>query len=38
MGSDVHYYYDDGHLVAEACARLMDSAYNDVTLPSPFLK
>ena len=38
MGSDVHYYYDDGHLVAQACAVLMDSAYNDVALPSPFLK
>ena len=37
MGSDVHYYYDDGHLVAEACAKLMDSAYHAVTLPSPFL-
>ena len=37
MGSDVHYYYDDGHLVAEACAKLMDSAYHTVTLPSPFL-
>lgn len=37
MGSDLHYYYDDGHLVAQQCARLMDSAYNAVTLPSPFL-
>lgn len=38
MGVDLHYYYDEGHLVAQACAQLMDSAYNAVTLPSPFLK
>lgn len=38
MGSDLHYYYDDGHLTAEQCARLMDSAYLSVTLPSPYLK
>lgn len=38
MGIDIHYYYDDGHLVAQACTQLMDSAYNTVTLPSPFLK
>ena len=38
MGTDLHYYYDDGHLVAQECARLMDSAYNTVTLPSPFLR
>lgn len=37
MGSDLHYYYDDGHLIARECARLMDSAYHAVTLPSPFL-
>lgn len=37
-GMDLHYYYDEGHLVASECARLMDSAYNAVTLPSPFLK
>ena len=38
MGTDLHYYYDDGHLVAQACAQLMDSAYHAVTLPSPYLK
>lgn len=38
MGSDLHYYYDDGHLIASACARLMDSAYTAVTLPSPYLR
>ena len=38
MGSDLHYYYDDGHLIAQECARLMDSAYHAVTLPSPYLK
>lgn len=37
MGTDLHYYYDDGHLIARECARLMDSAYQAVTLPSPFL-
>lgn len=37
LGSNVHYYYDDGHLVAQQCARLMDSAYNTVSLPSPYL-
>ena len=37
MGSDLHYYYDDGHLIARECARLMDSAYQSVTLPTPFL-
>ena len=37
MGSDLHYYYDDGHLIASACAHLMDSAYAAVTLPSPYL-
>jgi len=37
LGSNVRYYYDDGHLIARECARLMDSAYNTVTLPSPFL-
>jgi len=36
--TDIHYYYDDGHLVAQECAHLMDSAYNEVTLPSPYLK
>ena len=38
MGSNLRYYYDDGHLIAQQCARLMDSAYHSVTLPSPFLK
>lgn len=38
MGTDLHYYYDDGHLVAQQCALLMDSAYHAVALPSPFLK
>ncbi|MBR5684777.1 MAG: hypothetical protein IKX18_01325 [Muribaculaceae bacterium] len=38
LGSNLHYYYDDGHLIAAECARLMDSAYHAVTLPSPFLK
>ena len=37
MGNDLHYYYDDGHLIASQCARLMDSAYHAVTLPSPYL-
>lgn len=37
MGSDLHYYYDDGHLIARACAQLMDSAYAAVSLPSPYL-
>lgn len=39
MGSDLHYYYDDGHLIASQCARLMDSVYhNTASLPSVFLK
>ena len=38
LGSDLHYYYDDGHLIAAECARLIDSAYHDVALPSPYLK
>lgn len=37
LGSDLHYYYDDGHLIAQQCARLIDSAYSEVSLPSPFL-
>ena len=36
LGSDLHYYYDDGHLIAQECARLIDSAYHDVSLPSPY--
>lgn len=37
MGTDLHYYYDDGHLIASQCARLMDSTYHHTaTLPSPF--
>ena len=38
MGSDLHYYYDDGHLIASQCARLIDSAYHAASLQSPFLK
>ena len=38
MGTDLRYYYDDGHLISSQCARLMDSAYNAATLPSVFLK
>ena len=37
LGTDLHYYYDDGHLIARECARLMDSAYHAVSLPSSFL-
>ena len=37
MGGDLHYYYDDGHLISSACVHLMDSAYAAVTLPSPYL-
>ena len=37
MGSDLHYYYDDGHLIARECARLMDSAYHAASLPPSFL-
>jgi len=37
-GSNIRYYYDDGHLIAAECAHLMDSAYNMVSLPSPYLK
>ena len=36
MGYDLHYYYDDGHLIASQCARLMDSAYQAVALPAPY--
>ena len=38
LGGNIRYYYDDGHLIAAECARLMDSAYNTVSLPSPYLK
>ena len=38
LGSDVHYYYDDGHLISRECGHLIDSAYNAVSLHSPFLK
>ena len=38
LGSDLHYYYDDGHLIAQECARLIDSAYHDVSLPSPYFE
>lgn len=38
LGSDLHYYYDDGHLISRECGRLIDSAYNTVMLPSPYLK
>lgn len=27
LGTDLHCYYDDGHLIAAQCARLIDSAY-----------
>lgn len=38
MGTDLHYYYDDGHLTSRQCARLMDSAYHHAaSLPSVFL-
>jgi len=37
-GTDLHYYYDDGHMIAQECARLMDSAYSAVALQSPFLQ
>jgi hypothetical protein len=37
MGTDLHYYYDDGHLISRECARLMDSAYHAASLPSSFL-
>lgn len=38
MSSDLHYYYDDGHLISRQCARLMDSAYHHAaSLPSVFL-
>lgn len=36
MGSELRHYYDDGHLIAQDCARLIDSAYQAVTLPSPY--
>lgn len=38
LGSDVHYYYDDGHLISRECGHLIDSAYNAVSLHSPFLR
>ena len=37
LGSDLQYYYDDGHLISRECGHLIDSAYNAVSLPSPFL-
>ena len=37
MGSHLRHYYDDGHLIAQDCARLIDSAYNTVMLTSPYL-
>ena len=37
LGTDLHYYYDDGHLIVHECGRLIDSAYRAVTLPSPYL-
>ena len=33
LGNDLHYYYDDGHLIAARCALLMDSAYKASMLP-----
>ena len=38
MCTNLRYYYDDGHVIAQQCARLMDSAYNSIVLPSVFLK
>lgn len=38
LGSKLCHYYDDGHLIAQDCARLIDSAYRSVTLPSPYLE
>ena len=38
LGNDLHYYYDEGHLISRECGRLIDSAYNTVSLPSPYLK
>ncbi|MBQ6166974.1 MAG: hypothetical protein IJK41_06060 [Muribaculaceae bacterium] len=38
LGSQLCHYYDDGHLIAQDCARLIDSAYHAVSLPSPYLK
>jgi len=38
LGTNLRYYYDDGHLIAAQCARLMDSTYRgNVTLSSPYL-
>ena len=37
MGTSLRYYYDDGHLIAQECARLMDSAYASTSMPSPYL-
>lgn len=37
MGIHLCHYYDDGHLIAQDCARLIDSAYNAVTIHSPYL-
>jgi len=28
LSTDLHYYYDDGHLIASRCAALMDTAYS----------
>lgn len=38
LGSYLKHYYDDGHLIAQDCARLIDSAYTTVALHSPYLK
>ena len=38
LGTNLRYYYDEGHLIAHECGRLIDSAYHEVTLASPFLK
>ena len=38
LGTNLRYYYDEGHLIAHECGRLIDSAYHEVTLTSPFLK
>lgn len=38
LASDLHYYYDSGHLIARECARLMDSAYSTPLLQSPYMR
>jgi len=38
LASDLHYYYDSGHLIARECAVLMDSAYSSMPLQSPYMR